>query len=84
MGTGPSQGTFFEGFVDDAYTEGYADGLLQGREEKALVMVLTARGVPLTDTRRERISCCADIDRLDLWFRRAVTAATAADVFGQE
>jgi hypothetical protein len=81
MGTASSRSGLFERFVDGAYAEGYADGLLQGREETAIVMALTARGVPLTDTQRERISACHDIDRLSLWFSRAVTAATAAEVF---
>jgi len=83
MGTGPSRGTIFESFMDDAYSEGYADGLLHGREETAIVMLLTARGVPLTDAQRRRISSCDDVDRLSLWFSRAVTAATAEEVFGR-
>lgn len=83
MGTGPSRSAIFESFMDDAYAEGYADGLLRSREETAIVMLLTARGVPLTDAQRKRISSCDDADRLSLWFSRAVTAATAEEVFGK-
>jgi hypothetical protein len=65
---------------DEAYTAGYAHGLQRGRAATAVVMVLTGRGISLTDRERKQIVACVDGDRLARWFDRALTAETAADV----
>jgi hypothetical protein len=44
-------------------------------------MVLEARGVEVPDDVRARITRCADLDQLDGWLRRAVTADSAQDLF---
>lgn len=68
-----------------AYQSGYARSLLaQGRAEaKAadVLMVLDTRGMDVTDEARTRITECSDLDQLDLWLRRAVTAGSVADLF---
>jgi hypothetical protein len=72
-----------------AYQSGYARSLLaQGRTEgrteaKAadVLMVLDTRGMAVTDEARTRITKCSDLDQLDLWLRRAVTAASVAELF---
>jgi len=49
-------------------------------EAKSILAVLTARGITVSDTVRERILGCTDIATLDVWIRRAALAPTAAAV----
>jgi hypothetical protein len=49
---------------------------------KAVVMVLQARGIALTEVQRERISGCRDLTRLQAWVERAATAEAADELFG--
>ena len=58
---------------------GKAEGLAEGKRED-LLTVLLERGLPLTDEERARIEKCTDVEQLRLWHRRAITAASAADV----
>jgi hypothetical protein len=58
---------------------GRAEGKAQG-EAQAVLTVLDARGVPVSDAIREEVLACTDLDQLDTWLRRAVTAATAEQV----
>jgi hypothetical protein len=76
MGTNSPQHLMFK----EAYADGYAHGLQRGRTERTIVLVLTTRGIELTDTQREQIAACDDGDQLARWFSRAVTAATADEV----
>ncbi len=58
-------------------------GLEQGRAETArgaLLVVLSERGLGPTDEERAHIEACTDVAQLGLWLRRAVTAASVADV----
>jgi hypothetical protein len=50
-------------------------------EARAVLEVLSARGLPTSDAVRTRILGCTDLTTLTRWVRRAVTAATADDVF---
>ena len=50
-------------------------------EAKSLLLVLEARGVPLTQEQRDLVMSCADVDKLDGWLKRAVAATSADDVF---
>ena len=47
-----------------------------------MLTVLAARGVDVPEPTRNRIAGCVDLDQLDLWLRRAVTAETVDDLFG--
>jgi hypothetical protein len=67
-------------FMDEAYEEGEAKGKAEGKAE-AVLRLLDVRGVTLTDEQRHRVTACADPAQLDRWFDRAITAATAAEVF---
>jgi hypothetical protein len=58
---------------------GEARGEARG-EGRAVLTVLDARGVEVPAAVRERILACTDLAQLDVWLRRAVTAATADDV----
>lgn len=59
--------------------EGEARGKAQG-EAQAVLTVLDARGVPVSEALRDQILACADLTQLDTWLRRAATAATADEV----
>jgi predicted transposase YdaD len=64
--------------------ESRVEGRLEGRAEEAanlILMVLSTRGLSVSDDVRTRITRCADLDRLEIWAERAVTAATADDLF---
>jgi hypothetical protein len=49
-------------------------------EGRALLKVLDVRGIAVTDAVREKVLACTDLDRLDIWLDRAVTATTAEEV----
>lgn len=64
--------------------EGRAEGLAEGRAEEAVRAVLTvleARGIEISETARGRITQCVDPDLLEVWLRRAVTAESAEELF---
>lgn len=64
--------------------EGMAEGRAAGRvegEARALLAVLSARGIPVPDHARERITRCTDADQLEIWVRRAATADSVSDLF---
>jgi hypothetical protein len=50
-------------------------------EAQALLAVLAARGLPVTDEARARILACRDLPVLERWVTRAVTAASIDDLF---
>ena len=58
---------------------GKAEGKAEG-EASAVLTVLDARGVHVPEAIRDQILACTDLDQLDAWLRRAVTAATADEV----
>jgi len=49
-------------------------------EGEAVLKVLEARGIPVAVEVREQILACTDVEQLDLWLRRAITATTADEV----
>ncbi|MFS8204444.1 hypothetical protein ACLVWQ_37955 [Streptomyces sp. CWNU-52B] len=71
----PGRGTVRE----TAYLEGQA-------EDRALLIlrVLEKHGIPVSEGAQERITSCADLDTLTLWFDRSLTAAAAEDLFAEE
>lgn len=67
--------------------EGLAEGLAEGRvegEARAVLAVLDARGIAISDSERAFIQACTDLVLLDEWVRRAATATTTADLFAEE
>ncbi|MEV7219624.1 hypothetical protein AB0N98_07015 [Streptomyces sp. NPDC093681] len=58
-----------------------AEGRAATRVEDILLL-LGDRGVEVPEEARERILGCQDLEVLDLWVRRAVTAVSVAEVFG--
>ncbi|MGW7046763.1 hypothetical protein ACWGDT_29530 [Streptomyces avermitilis] len=49
-----------------------------------VVRLLDRRGLVLSEADRERITSCDDLDALTLWFDRAITAASVAEVFAED
>ncbi|MFC0863352.1 hypothetical protein ACFHYQ_13720 [Sphaerimonospora cavernae] len=74
-------------FARKHYGKGLEEGRTEGRAEgeaRAVLTVLQVRGVAVSDTDRARITGCTDLDRLDEWARRAVTATSTAELFIDE
>lgn len=76
----PRRGTI----VGDARLAGREEGREEGRvKEKAerLLHLMERRGLSLTEETRQRVTACTDAPLLDLWFDRAIDAATLDEVF---
>ncbi len=63
--------------------EGHKSGLAEGKSS-ALLTILGARGIVVSDIVRERIMACQDAALLDQWITSALTAQSTKDVFGFE
>ena len=74
------QSEFWRKRLGGGRAEGKAEGKAEG-EAVALLTVLDARGFSVPQEARERITECTDLDQLDLWIRRAVTADSVGDLF---
>ncbi|MBB4931898.1 hypothetical protein F4561_002718 [Lipingzhangella halophila] len=59
---------------------GVAVGLAEG-EAASVLKILRARGVPVPEEARERIMGCSDLEQLDTWLKRALTATSTDDLF---
>jgi hypothetical protein len=70
------QSDFARRYFDQGRTEGEAKG-----EAKAVLAVLDARDIEVPADVREDIAGCADLEQLDIWVRRAVTANKVHDLF---
>ncbi|MBA4860559.1 hypothetical protein H1V43_04030 [Streptomyces sp. PSKA54] len=72
--------SFFQSFLaQELRAEGRAKG-----EARALVRILDRRGIGLSHTDRLRILSCTDLDTLDHWIDRAVTALSVEEIFAEE
>jgi hypothetical protein len=60
---------------------GEARGKVEGVAEM-LLDILDMRGVRITENERRRVENCGDLAQLRAWGKLAVTARTAADIFG--
>jgi hypothetical protein len=63
--------------------EGKVEGRVEGRVEgkvEAILAVLAARGLPVSQDVRAVIEACRDVARLDAWIARGVTANTAREM----
>ncbi|MFJ8634508.1 hypothetical protein [Streptomyces sp. NPDC093568] len=63
--------------------EGREEGIEQERAAKILE-VLDLRGIPVPASVRERVRACSDLDLLNTWFKRAVRAEHAEDLFRED
>lgn len=67
-------------FARRYYGQGKTEGRSEG-EAKALLRVLAARGIAVSDDARARITACADLDQLERWLDRAVSVDSADELF---
>ncbi|WP_457460283.1 hypothetical protein [Streptomyces sp. TE5632] len=67
----PGSGTL----VEETYLEGKAEG-----KAEDILRALQVRGPTVSDSVREPITTCTDLDTLTSWFDRSLTATTAEDV----
>jgi hypothetical protein len=67
-------------FVEKIHDQGIAEGEAEGKAE-AVLRLLDARRLAQSGEQRQRVTSCTDPAQLDLWFDRAITAGTAAEVF---
>ncbi|MFI2204107.1 hypothetical protein ACH47Z_25650 [Streptomyces sp. NPDC020192] len=56
------------------------EGRAKAKAEDVL-RLLDRRGVEIQDEARERVTSCDDLDLLNVWFDRAITATSASEVF---
>jgi hypothetical protein len=80
MTTSDYEKTFVERIHDEGIAEGEAKGKAEGKAEDILKL-LVARHLAPSPEQRQRVAACTDPTQLDLWFDRAITAGTAAEVF---
>jgi len=73
-------GEYKKTFVDRIFDDGEAKGEAKGRAED-VISLLEMRGLAPTEEQRQRVVSTTDLAQLQLWFRRAATASTAAEVF---
>ena len=61
--------------------EGIAEGIAEGKAE-AILTVLSARGIEVSDDFSERIRKCHDFDRLNSRLRAAATVDSSDELLG--
>lgn len=88
MQTSEYKKTLADRLRDEGKAEGIAEGKAQGiaegearGEAKALIKLLDARHIALSDEQRQRVLSCTDALLLDLWLHRSVSATSPAEVF---
>jgi hypothetical protein len=67
----------------DHYNAGVADGETKGEargEAKALLRILSSRGLSATDAQRHQIQECEDTQQLERWIERALSAHSVSEV----
>lgn len=67
----------------DIGRESFAKGKAEG-EANAILAVLDARDISLTNRQRDTIVTCTDLDQLNVWVRRAATVARASQLFEED
>lgn len=74
----------------EGHTQGLAEGRSEGRSEGRVeelvdktLRLLDAREIAVPAPARERIRSCTDLETLDRWFDRAITAADVSEVFAE-
>ncbi|WP_159943950.1 MULTISPECIES: hypothetical protein [unclassified Nocardiopsis] len=76
VGTYGWQSDFARKYVGIGRGEGRAEGLAQG-----LVLFLGARGFEVSDTVRQRIGSCDDLDTLRAWAQKAAKVNSPEELF---
>jgi hypothetical protein len=71
---------FQSDFAKKHQAQGRAEGEARGRAE-ALLAVLQARGLQVSDEVRGRVLACTDVAQLDAWVRKAVSVTSVEELF---
>lgn len=80
MKTGEWKDDFIESYVQIGIEQGVDRGAAETKAQDVL-KVMDARGLKPAKKQRAKVTAAVGLAKLDLWFDRALTAATAADVF---
>jgi hypothetical protein len=64
------------------YQSEFARRYVSQGEAKAVLRILSFRGIEVPDDARERITGCTDVDQLEAWVDHAMTATSVYDLFG--
>ncbi|MFF7164068.1 hypothetical protein ACFZBP_22380 [Streptomyces sp. NPDC008086] len=76
--------SFYKSYIaEEIRDEGRAEGEAR-RAAKDVLAVLAERGIDVPEDARQRITGCTDLEILDRWFRRAVTAPSTDEIFADE
>jgi hypothetical protein len=78
---------FIESYVKIGVEQGREQGLEQGEantKAQDLLKVIDAHHLKPTKEQRAMVTADAGLDKLNRWFDRSLTAATAADVFNDD
>ena len=78
---------FIESYVKIGVDQGREEGREEGAAEtkaRDVLKVIDVRKLNPTGEQRAMVSAAAGLDKLDLWFDRALTAVTAAGIFKDE
>lgn len=67
-------------FVRKNVAKGQAEGALK-TQAAAVLTVLEARGLAISDEVRQRVLASTDLDQLSHWLRRAAVVSSAVDIF---
>jgi hypothetical protein len=85
MSTMEWKSDFIESYVEQGLEQGREQGLEQGHvraKREDVLKVLDLRHLRPTREQRARVDASTDLAQLDRWLERSLTAATAAEVFG--
>lgn len=67
---------------DEDWEDGRLAGHVEGKAE-ALLIVLESRGIAVSDAAREQILAQRDVEQLNEWLKRAVSADSLASVLDE-
>jgi hypothetical protein len=76
---------FLDDPVDEALAKGQAIGEARGvarGEAKLLRRIIQTRGFSITSRYQAMVEDCTDLEQIETWAERAVTAETIDDIFG--
>jgi hypothetical protein len=74
---------FIESYVNVGIEQGLAQGAISAKAA-AIIKALDVRQLQPTAQQLAQVTESTDLDQLDRWFERSLTAATAAEVFRTE
>jgi hypothetical protein len=80
MATTEWKSDFIESYVNVGIEQGLAQGAISAKAA-AIIKALDVRQLQPTAQQLAQVTESTDLDQLDRWFERSLTAATAAEVF---